>query len=110
LPDESEESAKFVRDAVHTYPEMYFARFVVLGEGSSEKVALPRLAEAIGYSIGRSFVAVGPLGGRHVKHLWRRLIEYFAAEIFGEQTRKRTVDDDALRPAGEMAASRHCRP
>ena len=48
-------------------------------------MALPRLAEAIGYSIGRSFVAVGPLGGRHVKHLWRRLIEYFAAEIFASK-------------------------
>jgi putative ATP-dependent endonuclease of the OLD family len=58
---------------VRTYPELYFARFVVLGEGASEEVVLPRLADALGFAIDRSFVAVVPLGGRHVNHLWRLL-------------------------------------
>jgi putative ATP-dependent endonuclease of OLD family len=49
------------------------ARFVILGEGSSEEIVLPRLAEAMGLPIDRSFVAVVPLGGRHVNHLWRLL-------------------------------------
>jgi hypothetical protein len=73
LPLAEEEAAKFVREAVRTYPELYFARFVILGEGSSEEVVLPRLASALGYSMDRSFVAVVPLGGRHVNHLWRLL-------------------------------------
>lgn len=73
LPLGQEEASKFVREAVHTYPELYFARFVVLGEGASEEVVLPRLAEAMGLDIDRSFVAVVPLGGRHVNHLWRLL-------------------------------------
>lgn len=73
LPPELEEASKFVREAVRTYPELYFARFVVLGEGASEEVVLPRLAEAMGLDIDRSFVAVVPLGGRHVNHLWRLL-------------------------------------
>lgn len=73
LPEGEEEAAKFVREAVRTYPELYFARFVVLGEGASEEVVLPRLAEAINFAIDRSFVAVVPLGGRHVNHLWRLL-------------------------------------
>jgi putative ATP-dependent endonuclease of OLD family len=73
LPGDADEAAKFVREAVRTYPEMYFARFVVLGEGSSEEVVIPRLAEAMGMHIDRSFVAVVPLGGRHVNHLWRLL-------------------------------------
>ena len=73
LPGAEEEASKFVREAVRTYPELYFARFVVLGEGASEEVVLPRLSEATGFAIDRSFVAVVPLGGRHVNHLWRLL-------------------------------------
>lgn len=73
LPEDSEEASKFVREAVKAYPELYFASFVVLGEGSSEEVVIPRLAEAMGFPIDRSFVAVVPLGGRHVNHLWRLL-------------------------------------
>lgn len=46
---------------------------MVLGEGRSEEIVLPRLAEAMGIPIDRSFVAVVPLGGRHVNHLWRLL-------------------------------------
>ncbi len=75
LPAEQEEASKFIREAVRTYPELYFARFVVLGEGASEEVVLPRLAEAMGFDIDRSFVAVVPLGGRHVNHLWRLLTD-----------------------------------
>jgi putative ATP-dependent endonuclease of the OLD family len=73
LPVGLEDASKFVREAVRTYPELYFARFAVLGEGASEEVVLPRLAEAMGLDIDRSFVAVVPLGGRHVNHLWRLL-------------------------------------
>lgn len=75
LPENEEEASKFVREAVRTYPELYFARFVVLGEGASEQVVLPRLAEAIGLDIDPSFVSVVPLGGRHVNHLWRLLTD-----------------------------------
>jgi ABC-type cobalamin/Fe3+-siderophores transport system ATPase subunit len=73
LPENDEDAAKFVREAVRTYPELYFARFVILGEGASEEVVLPRLAEALDLPIDRSFVAMVPLGGRHVNHLWRLL-------------------------------------
>lgn len=73
LPGDDEDAAKFVREAVRTYPELYFAQFVILGEGASEEVVLPRLAEALGLPIDRSFVAMVPLGGRHVNHLWRLL-------------------------------------
>jgi len=75
LPADQDEAGKFVREAVRTYPELYFARFVILGEGSSEEVVLPRLAAAMDLPIDRSFVAVVPLGGRHVNHLWRLLTD-----------------------------------
>lgn len=73
MPEDDEEARKYVREAVRAYPELYFARFVLLGEGDSEQVALPILAEARGLMIDRSFVALVPLGGRHVNHFWRLL-------------------------------------
>jgi putative ATP-dependent endonuclease of the OLD family len=75
VPVGDEEASKFVREAVRAYPELYFARAVILGEGASEEVVLPRIAEALGLEIDRSFVAVVPLGGRHVNHLWRLLTD-----------------------------------
>jgi putative ATP-dependent endonuclease of the OLD family len=75
LPQGEEDASKFIREAVRTYPELYFARFVVLGEGASEEVVFPAIADATGLAIDPSFVAVVPLGGRHVNHLWRLLTD-----------------------------------
>jgi putative ATP-dependent endonuclease of OLD family len=73
LPADTVEAAKFVRGALLAYPELYFARFVLLVEGDSERVVLPRLAEALDLLIDPAFVAIVPLGGRHVQHFWRLL-------------------------------------
>ncbi|MGE3241681.1 MAG: ATP-dependent endonuclease, partial [Pirellulales bacterium] len=73
LPDEESEQYKFIREAVRAYPELYFAKFVILGEGDSEEIVLPRIAEALSVPIDASFVSVVPLGGRHVNHLWKLL-------------------------------------
>jgi energy-coupling factor transporter ATP-binding protein EcfA2 len=73
LPTKSDEAHKFIREAVKAHPELYFARLVVLGEGDSEEIVLPRVADARGMPIDRSFVSIVPLGGRHVNHMWRLL-------------------------------------
>jgi putative ATP-dependent endonuclease of OLD family len=73
LPEKDDEAVKFVRGAMLAFPELYFARFVVLVEGDSERIVLPRLAEAEGFLVDPSFVAIVPLGGRHVQHFWRLL-------------------------------------
>lgn len=75
LPAGVGEEAKFVRGAMLAYPELYFARFVLLVEGDSERVVLPRLAEALDLLIDPAFVAIVPLGGRHVQHFWRLLAQ-----------------------------------
>jgi len=64
---------KFVRNAVLSFPELYFAKFVLLVEGDSERIVLPKLADAINLLIDPAFVAIVPLGGRHVNHFWRLL-------------------------------------
>ena len=56
LPPGISEEGKFVRSAMHAFPELYFARFVLLVEGDSERVVLPRLAEAAGLLIDPAFV------------------------------------------------------
>jgi len=73
LPAGTDEAAKFVRGAMLAYPELYFARFVLLVEGDSERIVLPPLAEALDLLIDPAFVAIVPLGGRHVQHFWRLL-------------------------------------
>jgi putative ATP-dependent endonuclease of OLD family len=73
IPPGSDEAAKFVRGAILAYPELYFARFVLLVEGDSERIVLPVLAEALDLLIDPAFVAIVPLGGRHVQHFWRLL-------------------------------------
>lgn len=67
------EAFKYVKEAVLAFPELYFARLVVLGEGDSEEVVLPRAARALGLAFDQTFVSVVPLGGRHVNHFWRLL-------------------------------------
>lgn len=73
LPEDGTEAGMFLREAVHAYPELYFAKFVVLGEGDTEQLVIPRVARALGVDLDPSFVAVVPLGGRHTNHMWRLL-------------------------------------
>lgn len=73
LPDAADEAHKFVREAVQAFPEVYFSRLVVLGEGDSEEIVLPRLLQAKGALVDESAVSIAPLGGRHVNHFWRLL-------------------------------------
>lgn len=72
LPDE-DAAHKFVREGIQAFPELYFSRLVVLGEGDSEEIVLPRLMAARGILADDASVSVVPLGGRHVNHFWRLL-------------------------------------
>jgi putative ATP-dependent endonuclease of OLD family len=75
LPDDATEAGKYVREAVRAHPEMYFAQFVVLGEGDTEELVIPRIAQARGVQLDPSFVAMVPLGGRHTNHFWKLLTD-----------------------------------
>lgn len=75
LPQQDVEVAKYVTEAVKAYPELYFSRLVVLGEGASEMLVLPRILAASGIAEDDVSVSVVPLGGRHVNHFWRLLNE-----------------------------------
>lgn len=73
LPPNTDKAYKYVREAVQAYPELYFSRLVVLGEGASEEIVLPRALGAKGLPADAVAVSITPLGGRHVNHFWRLL-------------------------------------
>jgi len=71
--DKTDESFKYIREAIRGYPELYFSRLVVLGEGASEEIILRKAFESSGTPLDTVFVSIVPLGGRHVNHFWRLL-------------------------------------
>ncbi len=74
LPNAEIEKGKFIREAVKAYPELYFSKLVILGEGASEELVIPRLAKALGgVDLDPNLISFVPLGGRHVNHFWRLL-------------------------------------
>lgn len=75
LPDKEKmaDQYKFIKEAVKAYPELYFAKVVILGEGDSEEIILPKIWSAKNGDIDLSGISVVPLGGRHVNHFWRLL-------------------------------------
>lgn len=76
LPPATEMDAhKFVREGLISNPEIYFARMVVLGEGASEDIVLPKLFEAGGLPLDENGIVLAQLGGRHVNYLWKILTD-----------------------------------
>jgi len=73
LPDDPQDVAKYVRAALKIYPEIYFTKLVILVEGPSEEIVLPDLARSLRLELDRSFAAVVPIGGRHLKYVWKIL-------------------------------------
>jgi predicted ATP-dependent endonuclease of OLD family len=74
LPPVSEMDAhKFLREGLLSNPELYFARVVVLGEGDSEDIVLPKIFEAAGLPMDENGIILAQLGGRHVNYLWKLL-------------------------------------
>lgn len=71
--ESSEDQYKYIKEAVRAYPELYFAKLVILGEGDSEEIIIPKYWEAENGSLDVGGISVVPLGGRHVNHFWRLL-------------------------------------
>ena len=73
IPENDVEAAKYVNEAIKAYPELYFSRLVILGEGDSEMLVLPRILASSDIVEDEMSVSVVPLGGRHVNYFWRLL-------------------------------------
>ncbi len=73
LPEKADEAYKYVKEAIHNYPEIYFARLVVIGEGDSEEVIFNRLMEVMKVDFDDNIITFAPLGHRFVNHIWKLL-------------------------------------
>ncbi|PPL02281.1 ATP-dependent nuclease [Parapedobacter indicus] len=73
LPDKADEAYKYVKEAVRNYPEIYFARLVVIGEGDSEEVIFNRLMDVMKVDFDDNIITFAPLGHRFVNHIWKLL-------------------------------------
>ncbi|WP_334653679.1 ATP-dependent endonuclease [Klebsiella michiganensis] len=62
-----------IHGASLAYPEIYFSKLVIFGEGDSEEVIIPKVLELYSTDIDSHSISVVPLGGRHVNHFWRLL-------------------------------------
>lgn len=71
MPKDGTDAYKYVREAVQAFPELYFSRLIIFGEGDSEEIVIPRLLQAQGILTDDASISVVPLGGRHVNHFWR---------------------------------------
>ena len=73
LPQGDEDAYKYVKEAVKNYPEIYFARLVVIGEGDSEHLIFNRLMEVYDKDFNDNIISFAPLGHRFVNHIWKLL-------------------------------------
>ena len=73
LPDKADEAYKFVKEAIRNYPEIYFAKLAVIGEGDSEEVLFNRLMETNKVDFDDNIITFVPLGHRFVNHIWKLL-------------------------------------
>jgi len=72
---ELEKRFKYIKEAIRAYPEIYFSRLVILGEGDSEEIIVGKIIEVFGENIDASGISIVPLGGRFVNHFWKLLNE-----------------------------------
>ncbi|MBR4720165.1 MAG: AAA family ATPase [Clostridia bacterium] len=73
LPDKSDEKYKYIKGAVEAYPELYFSRMVILGEGESEQIVIPHFLEKAYGNADFLGISIAPLGGKHVNYFWKLL-------------------------------------
>lgn len=73
LPDKQDKAYKYIKEAVKNYPELYFSSLIILGEGDSEEILIPKFLNALTDDLDSYGISIVPLGGRHVNHFWRLL-------------------------------------
>lgn len=73
FPTKQDEAYKYIKEAVQNYPEIYFAKLVVIGEGDSEDVLFNKLMQTNSVDFDDNIITFAPLGHRFVNHIWKLL-------------------------------------
>lgn len=93
MPTPKTDGYKFLKEAVHHWPEIYFAKLVVIGEGDSEEVIFKYLSEHLGTNFDENEITFFPLGHRFIHHIWDLLNQLNIPHIT-------LLDLDRERPGG----------
>lgn len=93
IPSKKTDEYKFLKEAVHHWPEIYFAKLVVIGEGDSEEVIFKYLSEHLGTNFDENDITFFPLGHRFIHHIWDLLNQLKIPHIT-------LLDLDRERPGG----------
>lgn len=75
LPEKDDEAFKYVKEAVQNFPEIYFAKLAVIGEGDTEEVVFNHLMRELDLDFDDNIISFAPLGHRFVHHIWRLLTD-----------------------------------
>lgn len=75
LPEKKSEAYQYIRQAVRNYPELYFAKVVVIGEGDSEEIIFNRFMDVLDLDFDDNIITFAPLGHRFVNHIWKLLAD-----------------------------------
>ncbi|MBX9955154.1 AAA family ATPase [Peribacillus simplex] len=73
LPEKTSEAHTYIKEAIKAYPDLYFSKLVILGEGDSEEIVIPKILSAFNIYPDETSISIVPLGGRHVNHMWKLL-------------------------------------
>lgn len=73
LPEKTDEAYKYIKEAIKNYPELYFAKLAVIGEGDSEEIIFNKLMEVYDVEFDDHYISFAPLGHRFVNHIWKLL-------------------------------------
>lgn len=73
LPQKEDDAYKYVKEAVQNYPEIYFAKLVIIGEGDSEELVFNHLMKVMNTDFDENIISFAPLGHRFVNHIWKLL-------------------------------------
>lgn len=65
------EDYKYIKDAIQKHPKLYFSKLVILVEGESEELVLPKFLEAHKIDLDRNQISIVAMDSRFVSQFWR---------------------------------------
>jgi len=70
------EDFKYIKNTIMKSPNIYFSKLIILVEGESEKLFIPRLLKESGINIDEYFISVVSIDSRFVTNYWKLLNQF----------------------------------
>ena len=73
IPINKIEEYKYTKDAIQANPHIYFSKLVIVVEGDSEKLVLPRYFKAHDIDLDKNHISIISIDTRFVNQIWKLL-------------------------------------